>query len=172
MTTIIDSGFFRKNWSVPALEKVFSDEGRIQSWLDVEAALARVQGRLGVIPADAAREIDAHCRVDRIDLNLFKDTLAKTGHMIMPVLKCVQAACPGKLGEFVHYGATTQDIMDTGEILQMRQASRYILKEALRLEKAILEKAQTQHKGQAQAIQFRDREAERPSLCIYKRRGS
>ena len=141
MTTIIDSGFFRKNWSVPALEKVFSDEGRIQSWLDVEAALARVQGRLGVIPADAAREIDAHCRVDRIDLNLFKDTLAKTGHMIMPVLKCVQAACPGKLGEFVHYGATTQDIMDTGEILQIRQASRYILKEALRLEKAILEKA-------------------------------
>ena len=141
MTTIIDSGFFRKNWSVPALEKVFSDEGRIQSWLDVEAALARVQGRLGVIPADAAQEIDAHCKVEKIDLQLFKETLAKTGHMIMPVLKCVQAACPGKLGEYVHFGATTQDIMDTGEILQIRQASRYILKETLRLEKAILDKA-------------------------------
>ena len=81
MTTIIDSGFFRKNWSVPALEKVFSDEGRIQSWLDVEAALARVQGRLGVIPADAAQEIDAHCKVEKIDLQLFKETLAKTAQV-------------------------------------------------------------------------------------------
>lgn len=141
MSHIIDSGLFRGNWTAPALETVFSDEGKIQSWLDVEAALARVQGRLGVIPEDAAKEIAAHCKFELLDLALFKETLAQTGHMIMPILKCVQAACPGSTGEFVHFGATTQDIIDTGMVLQMRQASRYILKEAKRLEKAILAKA-------------------------------
>ena len=57
MSHIIDSGLFRGNWSVPELESVFSDEGKLQFWLDIEAALARVQGRLGVIPADAAKRV-------------------------------------------------------------------------------------------------------------------
>ncbi len=142
MSHIIDSGLFRGNWSVPELEPVFSDEGKVQYWLDIEAALARVQGRLGVIPADAAKEISDHCKVSCLDMKLFKETLAQTGHMIMPILKCVQAACPGNTGEFVHFGATTQDIIDTGMVLQMRASARYILRQAMRLEKAILAKAE------------------------------
>ncbi len=141
MSHIIDSPLFKTSWSVPELEKIFSDEGKIQSWLDVEAALARVQGRLNVIPADAAKEISKHCKLKYLDMNLFKETYKQTGHMIMPVIKCVHKACPGKTGEYVHFGATTQDIMDTGVILQIRASSKYIMTHALRMEKAILEKA-------------------------------
>ncbi len=142
MSHVIDSPMLKRNWSVPELEKVFSDEARLQYWLDVEAALAKVQGELGVIPKDAAEEIVANCKFDKLDKQLFDETFTQTGHMIMPLLKCVETACSGTNGQFVHFGATTQDIIDTGMVLQMRAATNYIMGQAIRLEKAILVQAE------------------------------
>ena len=60
-SSLIDSAVFRDIFSTEAMRKVFSDENRVQKYLDFEAALARAQGRLGVIPREAAEEICRHC---------------------------------------------------------------------------------------------------------------
>jgi len=67
-STIIDSSIFRDIFSAEAMRDVWSDENRTQKYLDIEAALARVQGRLGIIPQEAADEIIAHCSLDQIDM--------------------------------------------------------------------------------------------------------
>lgn len=138
---IIDSQCMGLHWSIENVAKLFTDEARLQYWLDVEAALARVQGRLGIIPQDSADVISSHADISYIDLNQFKIEASDTGHIIVPLIRCLQKACPGDHGEFIHFGATTQDIVDTGAVLQIRDASRYIYAQALRLEKAILTKA-------------------------------
>src|SRR5690606_16246165 len=89
---------------------------------DVEAALARVQVKLGIIPREAGEEIDRKCRVENIDLAELKQEMDRTAHPIVPLLRAMKKACDGEAGEYIHWGATTQDIMDTGTILQVRDA--------------------------------------------------
>ena len=71
----------------------------------------------------------------------YQDEAVGTGHILVPMIRCLQSACPGQTKQWGHFGATTQDIVDTGNILQMREATQYILQNILRLEKAILKKA-------------------------------
>lgn len=138
---IIDSVCMGLHWQVEDVAKIFTDESRLQYWLNVEAALARVQGRLGVIPQESAQAINEHAYVSCINFEDFQREAAETGHIIVPLVRCLQKACPKDHGEFVHFGATTQDIVDTGAVLQMRDAARYIYSQALRLESAILNNA-------------------------------
>ncbi len=119
---VIDSRLFGDQFSTARMRAIFSDETTVQRWLDVEAALARVQARLGVIPADAAETIVAHCKVALLDLDDMKREMDRTSHPIVPLLRAVKKVCPGDATEFIHYGATTQDIMDTGMVLQLRDA--------------------------------------------------
>lgn len=126
MAHIIDSRFYGNGYGTSEMRKVFADEARFQRWLDVEAALAVVQGKLGVIPEAAAQEISAKARLDVVDLESVKDGIARTNHSLVPLLKEIQGACSGDLGEFIHYGVTTQDIEDTGAVLEMKDAYRII----------------------------------------------
>ncbi len=71
----------------------------------------------------------------------YQDEAVGTGHILVPMIRCLQSACPGQTKQWGHFGATTQDIVDTGNILQMREATQYILQNILRLEKAIFKKA-------------------------------
>lgn len=139
---IIDSKFLNRNWQIPEISEIFSDEHRIQCWLNIEAALAKVQGQLGVIPQDAAKAIEKAAKFENINMDQYQAEAAGTGHILVPMIRCLQAACPGDTGEWVHFGATTQDIVDTGNILQMREATDYILANTIRLERAILQKAE------------------------------
>lgn len=120
------------------LRQIFDEKTRLQRWLRFEAALAEAQGELGIIPAAAAKEIAEQAHVDRLDLGLVRDGYKVTRNSVMPVLKALQAACHDGLGEFVHYGATTQDVVDTGEMLELMDAFGVIRRELLAIETALL----------------------------------
>src|SRR6266516_3793184 len=120
--TAIDSTVFRHIFSSEPMRQVFSDENRVQCYLDIEAALARVQARLGLIPQRAADEITAKCTLDIIDMAKLKSKTELIGYPVLPVVQQLVAACADHLGEYGHWGATTQDITDTATIMQIRQA--------------------------------------------------
>ena len=105
-----DSAVFRDIFSTEPMRRIFSDESRVQYYLDVEAALARVQGRLGVIPAEAAQEICRHCDVAAYDMALLKKQTERIGYPVLPVVQQLVGLCGNGLGEWCHWGATTQDI--------------------------------------------------------------
>lgn len=120
--TIFDSSVFRDLFTTAAMRAVWSDETRVQKYLDVEAALAKAQGRLGIIPKDAAAEIVRHCDAKNIDMAKLKAQTEKAGSPIIPVVQQLVALCKDGHGEWCHWGATTQDITDTATVLQLREA--------------------------------------------------
>jgi 3-carboxy-cis,cis-muconate cycloisomerase len=120
--SIIDSSIFRGIFSSEPMRHIWSDENRTQKYLDVEAALARVQGRLGLIPQEAADEIVRHCHLDQIDLARLREQTERIGYPVLGVVSQLNALCKDKLGEYCHWGATTQDITDTATVLQIREA--------------------------------------------------
>src|ERR1700747_2673291 len=120
--TAIDSAVFRDIFSTEAMRRVFSDENRIQKYLDIEAALARAQARLGIIPQEASDEIGRHCSAMEYDFAKLKTQTERIGYPVLPVVQQLVALCRDGLGEWSHWGATTQDITDTATILQIREA--------------------------------------------------
>ena len=121
-STAIDSATFRDIFSSEAMRRVFSDEHRVQCYLDIEAALARAQAALGLIPQRAADEITAKCTLSSIDMARLKTQTELIGYPVLPVMQQLVAACSDRLGEYCHWGATTQDITDTATIMQTREA--------------------------------------------------
>ncbi len=118
----IDSTIFRAMFATEPMRQVFSDGNRVQKYLDFEAALARAQARLGVIPPEAAAEIASHCDLGQFDLAALAADTAAIGVPVQPVVNQLVRLCRDGLGEWCHFGATTQDVMDTATILQIRAA--------------------------------------------------
>jgi 3-carboxy-cis,cis-muconate cycloisomerase len=121
-STVVDSVIFQGIFSTDEMRHIWSDENRTQKYLDVEAALATVQGELGIIPQEAADEIVRHCRLDRIDLAELRRQTERIGYPILGVVTQLNNLCRDGLGEYCHWGATTQDITDTATVLQIREA--------------------------------------------------
>jgi 3-carboxy-cis,cis-muconate cycloisomerase len=121
-STLLDSAIFRDIFTTADMRDVFSDERRTGYYLEIEAALARVQGRLGIIPKEAAHEIDARCKVENIDFARLKEQTERIGYPILGVVQQIVALCKDGLGEWCHWGATTQDITDTAAVMQIRAA--------------------------------------------------
>jgi 3-carboxy-cis,cis-muconate cycloisomerase len=121
-STAIDSSLFGNFFSSEGMRDVFSDENRVRKYLDIEAALATVQGRLGIIPADAAAEIAANCVLDRIDMTKLSAQTERAGSPVVGLVQQLSAACKDGHGEYCHWGATTQDVTDTATMLQVREA--------------------------------------------------
>src|SRR3954468_11637559 len=124
--TIIDSAIFQGIFSSDEMRQVWSDENRTQKYLDIEAALAKVQARIGLIPQEAADEIVSHCRLDQIDMAKLRLQTERIGYPILGVVSQLNALCRDKLGEYCHWGATTQDITDTATVLQIRESLELI----------------------------------------------
>ncbi len=121
-STAIDSFIFREIFSTEAMRRIWSDENRIQKYLDIEVALARVQASLGMIPPEAAKEIEKHGDVAQYDLPKLKKRTEAIGYPILPVVEQLVGLCADGLGEWAHWGATTQDITDTAAVLQIRES--------------------------------------------------
>ena len=117
---IVDSRFFGAGYATETSRRIFCDVCRFQRWLDVEAALAWSQAEVGLIPPEAACAIAAAASVDRMDLELVRSEIARTGHSLVGLLAALQRACAADAGQYVHLGATTQDIEDTAQCLEMR----------------------------------------------------
>ena len=117
---ITDSSFFGDAYSTSTSRRIFCDLCRMQRWLDVEAALASSQADLGLIPHQAAADIAAAARIDKIDLDAVREGIKHTAHSLVSLLTGLEHACAGASGQLVHHGATTQDIQDTAQALEMR----------------------------------------------------
>lgn len=120
--SIIDSEIFQGIFTTDAMRQVWSDQNRTAQYIAIERALAIVQARLGLIPQEAADEIVSHCHLDQIDMDRLRQQTERIGYPILGVVTQLNQLCRDKLGEYVHWGATTQDITDTATVLQIRQA--------------------------------------------------
>ena len=119
--SVFDMQSLQHLWSTDELRAVFSEENRVQKWLDFEAALAAAQAEMDLIPAAAAKEIAEKAKVEHIDIAKMSAEIRRIKHSLVPALKQLQAACSRENGEWVHYGATTQDVVDTGVALQLKE---------------------------------------------------
>ncbi len=123
MTAVgVSSGIFRDIFSTEPMRRIFADENRIQKYLDIEAALARAQARLGIIPQEACDEICRHCDAREYDFAKLKTQTERIGYPVLPAVQQLVGLCRDGLGEWCHWGATTQDITDTATVLQIREA--------------------------------------------------
>ena len=107
------------------MRAIFSDARRIQGMLNFEAALARAEARVGMIPPEAAEAIAARCQVERFDLSEIARATAKAGNPAIPLIAALTEQVASENAEaarYVHWGATSQDAMDTGLMLQLRDA--------------------------------------------------
>jgi len=120
-STVLESALFRDMFGTAEMRAVFADEALVGRYLEVEAALARAQARLGVVPAEAARAIGAACGSIEIDWERLRRETENVGYPILPLVHQLAEAA-GQAGRYVHWGATTQDIMDTASVLQIRSA--------------------------------------------------
>ena len=119
-SSAFDSSIFRDLFGTPAMRAVFNDEALVERYVEVEIALARAEARVGLIPGEAA---DAIAQVDAgsIDLAKLKAETDIVGYPIVGIVHQMAKQC-GEAGRYIHWGATTQDIMDTASVLQIRDA--------------------------------------------------
>jgi len=122
----LDAIFYRDLFGTPAMRAVFSDVILVERWLEVEAALALAEAAVGLIPADAAEAIAAACRLEHVDLEALRAGTELVGYPILPLVRQIARAAGEPAGGYVHWGATTQDVMDTATALQVRAARRLI----------------------------------------------
>src|SRR5215467_9829175 len=122
---LLDGLFFS-----PRIEPFFSDVATVQFLLDFESALARAEAKAGVIPTVAATAISATCRAELFDLSALAAAVPISGNLVIPLVKQLTQLVARQnpaAAHFVHWGATSQDAIDTGLILQVRAASIAIL---------------------------------------------
>ena len=111
----------------PGISDIFGEASRIQAWLDVEVALAQAQAELGIIPEYAAEEIERKARYELLNMDNIREGLARTGHPLVPMVWELDRICEGDAGGYIHWGATTQNITQTGKLLNVRRAHHVFL---------------------------------------------
>ena len=136
---------FDAYFSQPAMSAIFSDHGRLQGMLDFEAALARAQASTGLIPAEVVGDIQASCRAELFDFAELAVAIGNAGNSAIPLVKALGkkiAAVNPAAERYVHRGATSQDVMDTGLVLQLRDALGLIEADLAQLADALARQAQ------------------------------
>ena len=148
-TTVIDSALFRDAFGTPEMRAVFSDVALVERYTEVEVALAKAEARCGVIPREAADEIATRANVDDLDWELLRHETDNVGYPILPLVHQLVKQC-GEAGRYVHWGATTQDIMDTATVLQVRAGLEIVEREIDDLRRILGDLART-HRDTAMA---------------------
>ena len=145
-SSVFDQLLVRHMWTTDEMRAIFSDENRLQQWYDFEAALALEQAALGIIPAAAAAEIAASARVEKVDLEAIAADTRIVKHPLVPAVRALQKACKDGLGEYVHFGPTSQDVYDTGMVLQVKQAHAILMRDLRAVGRELYRLAET-HKS-------------------------
>jgi len=136
-----DSKIYAPLFSDPDMAAIFSDEQFVRTLLEVEATLARAQSRLGVIPAAAAQQITSAATKLQVDFERLQVGVEKAGLPIIELVRQLRVQVGAEAASYVHWGATTQDIMDTALVLQIRAALSLNEAKLLRLIKNLAEMA-------------------------------
>lgn len=118
---VLDFLILGNNFSTSEMRAIWSEQNRLEKQVDVEVALAKAEGELGVIPTDVADEIVKKADASKLSLQQIADEAAKAKHSLMSTINALQKQV-GEAGQFIHYGATTQDIVDTATVLQLKQS--------------------------------------------------
>jgi adenylosuccinate lyase len=139
---VFDDALIKHLWSTDELRSIFSDRNRITKWYEYEAALALEQAALGIIPEAAARDIAANCDVEKVDVEVIAGDIRRIKHPLVPALKAVQQLCRPEHGEYIHYGPTTQDVLDTATVLQLKDAHAVFLRDLKAIGRSLYELAQ------------------------------
>lgn len=132
---VVDMLTIGNSFSTAEMREIWSEERRLRRQLDVEAALAAAEGELGVIPQEAADAIVEAAAGD-FDLVAIATEGAKAMHSLNATVSALQAAS-GEHGEWVHYGVTTQDIVDTGTVLQIQEAAPVLRRDLVAVGRAL-----------------------------------
>lgn len=120
--------FLTCHWFSDEAKAIWSDFNTLQGWLDIESALASAQAELGMIPADAARVIAQKADAGLFDLDRISQGIKETMHPLVPFLRQYEEICGPEAGAYIHWGATTQNIIDAGAVLQLRKSHALMMK--------------------------------------------
>jgi adenylosuccinate lyase len=138
---LTDSTLYAHLWGTDELRAVFNERARLQSWLDILAALAAAQAELDLVPADAAGVIAAAADIERLDLELVAAHTRATGHSTLGLIRVLRDLLPESAREYVYVGATVQDVTDTWMALAMRSVGAVCWRDLRAAETATLELA-------------------------------
>ena len=128
-THVIDSEIYKDLYGNERIREIFSDKSLLEKWIEIELALAKAQAELGVIPKKAFEEIEKKADPDLFNMEEIRKGITETSHPLITFIRQYSEICENGAGEYVHFGATTQDIMDTGLILQLKDGYQYIRKQ-------------------------------------------
>lgn len=126
---VTNSKIWGEMFGTKEMRDVFSDETTVQLYLDVEAALARSQSNLGIIPKEAGEKITAAANLTWINWDTLKTRTEIVGYPILPLVEQLSLSVDDGYGQYCHWGATTQDIMDTADVLQIRKGITLLSKD-------------------------------------------
>ena len=133
-----DSAAYAHLWGTDELRAAFEDRARIQSWLDILAALAFAQAELGLIPETAAEEIGQRARIESLDMDFVISETRATSHSLLGLIRGAQKVLSPEAGEWFCYGATVQDVSDTWTVLSLRTMGGIAYRDLRAIEEALL----------------------------------
>ncbi|KAL3490715.1 L-Aspartase-like protein [Aspergillus germanicus] len=125
----LDSRVFRNLFGTQEVREIFTDDAYVGFLVEVEAALARAEAAVGVIPADAGTAITDAFRNITLDFDLLARETDIVGYPVLPLVKQLVDGTPGEMSKYIHWGATTQDIMDDASVLQMKRGLQLVRRE-------------------------------------------
>jgi len=141
----VSNQLFDAYFTAPAMRAIFCDAGRVQGMLDFEAALARAEARVGLIPTEAVAPIESACKAELYDYPALAQAIATAGNSAIPLVKALGkriAATDPEAERYVHLGATSQDAMDSGLVLQLRAAIGLLESDLAKLADALAAQAE------------------------------
>ena len=133
-----DSFYLKDRYGSKAMRAIWSDRAMVQAWLDCEAALALAESDVGIVPVPLARVIAKAARVEKISLAAMRAEFDLTWNPVLPLVNALRARLPAKAAQWVHWGATSKNIMDTGSAIQIRATYRVVYDGLDRIERALL----------------------------------
>jgi len=136
---IYDSVLFKDSFGTEEMRKVFLEESLVQKWLHVESALSKAQAKLNIIPIEAAEEIEDKAKVKYMNLETMGEEIKKTNHPIVPLIRQLSDVCENRYGQYVHWGATTQDIMDSANVLQLKEVINIVERDIKQIQENLIE---------------------------------
>ena len=140
-STVLDSDIFKDMFGTAEMRAVFSDDNLLGRYVEAEVALAVAQGRVGVIPREAADAIARLAPTVALDRAALKQETENVGYPILGLVRQLSAKV-GDAGRYVHWGATTQDIMDTATVLHVRAALRIVERDIAAVSAALVRLAE------------------------------
>ncbi len=139
---LTDSELYAHLWGTDELRTVFDERARLQGWLDVLAALARAQAKLGIVPTEAADAITELATVDRLDLDFVAEETRRTSHSTLGLIRGLRRVLPDVAAEHVYLGVTVQDVTDTWTVLALREVVGVVGRDLRAVEGLLLDLAE------------------------------